>query len=524
MANKSDSCQPRYKRQRSMRSLNEPNVRRSGMAIQSQLLILILLPLLMIYMDSRSITACIVVVNDRPITMDLQRYVSSIVDAITSVNHGAPALLRGSRSTSNSETYEHSVPKETKSMSNVIHKQPLSKLPKRNEMYAESKNKHNTQNKHGHENDNVTTGTQRSQVIKTKEHEPSVSAASGQHSKNANAEHFEHRDSSKHIQNSYSNSNGDTYDPTTQATDMPSTQDNNHFNDSESKDKELVTVTKLEPNNLESEIHMHRAAPTTRPKILCLSGESYGRTMNQFLQLATILHELGVNGTTLVAFKNPLFTSFYEEWLEPRDDIIASYDEDAPCDAEYDAATLHYLYFVDKWKDVAYQFKTLMPKATIREQAESVLKEYAGPSNLPVTTVHRRDLEGACVLFADEKNLIACPNLMSSEEMSTENYRNSCLIDYPMIANEANGSNVVLCTDGQVPALDETFPTISNHSFPIQSWMMTISDVHYGNAFSTVDLVVYFWRMALKEKNGSFESENVRMQPSACYKATPVVA
>ena len=253
-------------------------------------------------------------------------------------------------------------------------------------------------------------------------------------------------------------------------------------------------------------------------KVLCLSGEPYGRTMNQYIQLAVILHQLGVNGTSVVAFKNPPFNRFFKEWFDPRDDVWVDYDENGPCDAEYEADYLHYLFFADKWKQVAYQFKTLIPKASIRKEAELAMKEYSGKHGVPVTTVHRRDLEGACVLFAEQKNLIACPNARSSYELDVADYKNACLIDYPMIVDETHGTNVVLFTDSQVPEIDETFPIISNHSFPVQSWMMAISTVHYGNPFSTVDVVVYYWRKALSEKSDTIDD----MRPAACYKSTPI--
>ena len=93
-----------------------------------------------------------------------------------------------------------------------------------------------------------------------------------------------------------------------------------------------------------------------------------------------------------------------------------------------------------------------------------------------------------------------------------------------MIANATEGTTVVLFTDSQVPELDNTFPIISNHSFPVQAWMMALSDAHYGNPFSTVDIVVYFWRVGLlKQKSSSLSSNKynaVSMFPKECYKPT----
>ena len=79
-----------------------------------------------------------------------------------------------------------------------------------------------------------------------------------------------------------------------------------------------------------------------------------------------------------------------------------------------------------------------------------------------------------------------------------------------MIDSETrNTTAVTLMTDGQVPELDQTFPIISNHSFPVQTWTMARSDIHYGNPMSTVDSVVFYWRMGLA---------GAQTRPSACYR------
>ena len=420
-------------------------------------------------------------------SIDLPKYISSMTNAFaSSIKNGVPSLLRGSQDSRQTSVRKTSIRKNRNSdpALELQHQQQL--LPKVLSSYNEA-SIHSLTIDDNESNDITTLDQQTTRP----------------------------RESTKL---SYSD------DSTSQE------QDNLHFGldekDSILERNDRISEDTSGNNTWESApIRSKKYGATNRPKVLCLSGDSYGRTMNQYLQLATILHQLGINGSSVVAFKNPLFTSFYKTWFEPRDDIIVKYDDDAPCDAEYDAVTLHYMFFADKWKQVAYQFKTLVPKASIKEEAERVMKDYAGSSNVPITTVHRRDLEGACVLFAENKNLIACPNIQSSLEMSTAEYKDACLIDYPMIANATNGSSVILFTDGQVPALDETFPFISKHSFPVQSWMMAISNVHYGNPFSTVDLVVYFWRLALAELNGNDGDDEPRhMQPSACYKPTPLMS
>ena len=431
-----------------------------SLCYQPHWIILVILSLAMIYIDSKNISAYIII-NDRPMSMEVSKYVKSITETIASVNKGAPALLRGS-----SDRSGHGISRQTSVWGSQNGEQVLKTLHQQLPVPNSILTYNNEATIHSLTIDKDEKDTTVTMITETPSTQP---------------------------------------DTTEEPKQLPfGREETDSAHDRQSHDA-----------NQGSE-HPKRM---TRPKVLCLSGDSYGRTMNQYLQLATILHQLGINGTSVVGFKNPLFASFYTTWFEPRDDILVSYDIDAPCDAEYDAVTLHYLFFADKWKQVAYQFETLMPKASIQEEAERAMQEYAGPSNVPVTTVHRRDLEGACVLFAENKNLVTCPNIQSSLEMSSADYREACLIDYPKIANATQGTTVVLYTDGQVPELDATFPITSKHAFPVQSWMMAISHVHYGNPFSTVDLVVYFWRMALAKSKGDHRDRHMR--PSACYKPTP---
>lgn len=478
----------RNKQQQQHTMLNESKQRQTRICFQPQWIILVVLSLVMIYIDSKSISAYIIV-NDRPMSLDWSKYISSIADAMISIKSRTPALLRGKQHA------HHRGSRQTSVRRNRMDGQGLGLLRQQSLL-------------------NVLTNNEVSiHSLTIDKNEESITTVEEQEYDSKSIDTQEPRDDSKSLPIYIKSSK--EQDRSRSEIDENNTvnQQNDRLSEDNSDETETMRISSAQS------ITTNHA--TTHRKVLCLSGDSYGRTMNQYLQLATILHQLGINGSTVVAFKNPMFTSFYNTWFEPRNDIIVSYDNDSPCDAEYDAVTLHYLFFADKWKQVAYQFKTLIPKASIKEEAERAMKEYAGPSNMPVTTVHRRDLEGACVLFAENKNLVACPNIKSTFEMSSAEYRDACLIDYPMIANATQGTNVVLYTDGQVPALDGTFPIISKHTFPIQAWMMAISDVHYGNPFSTVDLVVYFWRMALAETYGNQDDRHMR--PSACYKPTPVV-
>lgn len=432
----------------------DPVRRRHMVSILTKWIGLLCLALTVLYLDTKSITACILINNRQVNTTDVQTYLSSVAESFSSGRSGV-FQLRGSFG--ENEFDVRTVPS------------PLGS-------YGD--NELDLQN---------TTSQRGDLIIATEIHDQYY------HKKNL----------------------------------TPVTSVSKQKMSSNISDPRTTATQRIAPNELDLEnsaingsdrLNLPGDQTNKNVKVLCLSGETYGRTMNQFIQLAVLLHQLVVNGASVVAFKNSEFSQFFKEWFDPRDDIWVDYDENAYCDEEYDAATLHYLYFDDVWKQVAYQFKTLIPKASIRAEAELAIKEYSGPFNIPITTVHRRDLEGACVLFAEEQNLLACPNTQSSLELDVLDYKNACLIDYPTIANETNGTQVVLLTDSQVPDLDKTFPIISNHSFPVQSWMMAKSNVHYGNPFSTVDVVVYYWRNALLDGSDNV----VDMRPSACYRPTPI--
>jgi hypothetical protein len=462
-------CLHERNQQKNRRILSMDSARRKLIfAILPKWICLLLLVLLILYRDTKSLSACILINSRQATTTDIQKYLSSVVEGSSSGRSGV-FLLRRRFGETGSKLDRRTKPSQQGKLGLSI-----------------------DQNYNGH-HQNLTTDMSSEGKFQNK----SDSTEETTQVLNNGPSHPSIKPPATKIEQKLQS------DITFQQ--IPTSLGNSEKLTLSESNTQADTITRTDTSTFK------------KVRVLCLSGESYGRTMNQYIQLAVLLHQLGVNGTSVVAFKNPFFNRFFKEWFDPRDDVLVDYDENALCDAEYDAATLHYLFFEDKWKQVAYQFKTLIPKASIRAEAELAMKDYSGPFNTPVTTVHRRDLEGACVLFAKEMNLLACPNTLSSLELDVSDYKNACLIDYPMIANETLGTKVVLFTDSQVPDLDETFPIVSNHSFPVQSWMMAKSAVHYGNPFSTVDVVVYYWRMAFSEGNDNVNG----MRPTACYRPTP---
>jgi hypothetical protein len=249
------------------------------------------------------------------------------------------------------------------------------------------------------------------------------------------------------------------------------------------------------------------AVPTQEPKVLCIEGPFYGQTFNRIIQTANALTLMEERGGVAVGLDEK-WTDWYQGFLDPRPDILFNYTTSSfnrSCAWSVGAQEI-FLYYEFHMDRCMKYLKELTPKAIHREQAATAL----AAMDQPVTTVHRRNLDGLCHEQAAAYKWVVCPNHDVSKSLSVQNLLDICNLEYNMIANETQGTSVVLMTDGQVPKLDQTFARISNHSFPVETWMMVMSDVHYGNPFSTVDYIVYFWRTNLLGKQNT-------MRPLGCY-------
>ncbi len=251
---------------------------------------------------------------------------------------------------------------------------------------------------------------------------------------------------------------------------------------------------------------------------LCIrSNRWYGRTFNRILELANalaIIADDANNNTTKQTFIGlaPNLSEWYESFLDQRKDIRLNYT--GPCATVWTSKDLFFVKAYKNSKKSRQQLQHLVPKQLFRDKAEQALARYSSDGNQQVVTVHRRHLEGACVQKAIG-TLVACvkDRVQVKRSISTNELVDTCNYNYTMIQEkhrtdiDQNKSVVVLCTDQQVPILDDTFPIRSNYSFPVEAWMMVKSDVHYGNPHSTVDLVVAVWRTG----------QNRRTHPERCY-------
>jgi hypothetical protein len=282
--------------------------------------------------------------------------------------------------------------------------------------------------------------------------------------------------------------------------------------------------------------------------VLCLTGEPmYGQTFNRIITVANTLaaaaHDYPHHGPMRVGLDLE-YSRWYDSFLE-RPELVPNQEQryetllfyyEGECTVKVGGELMYW-----KFGENAVQSQrlhTLLPKLKFRRQAEQVLQQWRAAALLAhqdttLVTVHRRNLDGKCQSIAYNNVYSLCHGNRTSHggsgpmitdpprygQLATLDQRVAvCDWDHNMILNDLKeqGNNhgqvsIMLLTDGQVPALDRTFPRIGNFSFPVEAWLMALSDVHYGNPFSTVDYVVYTWRRDVLGKDLH------TMRPSTCY-------
>jgi hypothetical protein len=236
------------------------------------------------------------------------------------------------------------------------------------------------------------------------------------------------------------------------------------------------------------------------------------------------------------------FSDFYNATLEPLDDILLYY---IPSEDRKDETVCHYKYVAEEvfrnflqmnwYVDSRVQhLQTLIPKHSIREHAMSYLRKFQPPTHSSddgsknskhaiITTVHRRNFENKCRQIVQNRKMVLCLDHRTGNLKTTSfnffsavDLVNYCNLNYTMIQSDLRDNNndsipntVLLCTDRQAPKYDKTFPHVvsitpeSPHEnkkidksimVVTEAWIMTLSDIHYGNPMSTVDAVVSVWR------------------------------
>jgi hypothetical protein len=248
---------------------------------------------------------------------------------------------------------------------------------------------------------------------------------------------------------------------------------------------------------------------------VCLTSE-YGRNCNAIIQVANAIVIARQKGGKLGLPAN--WTKWYLEFFDPRDEDVLL---DVPPERCNSSITAESAFYLQPFHKPNYALMDLIPKQSIRQAAQEALdsirhnKHNTTRKDLSlVVSVHRRWLEGTCV-ERTAKGEVFCIRPRRRDRA------NMCNMTYQTVTDQlrqleqeqnqeydniTNNAVVVLFTDEQVPELDDTFPLWDEHPFPVQLWMMAMSDVHFGTPPSSIDMVVYHWRRGL------------RTQPSQCYR------
>jgi hypothetical protein len=169
---------------------------------------------------------------------------------------------------------------------------------------------------------------------------------------------------------------------------------------------------------------------TKQEEVLCIHDEPFGRTFNQVLTIAaarTIASEYS-NDKDYVIVKvglGPNFSTMYEEFLEPQEDIKLHYQVN--CTYKYAAYELFGMFFTNSWSNKVPFIQTLIPKASVRADAETALASF--PIQ-PVTTVHRRHLEDTCLQNTQNPDNIACLDSLEGNRKKISEYMSVSLLIY----------------------------------------------------------------------------------------------
>ena len=242
------------------------------------------------------------------------------------------------------------------------------------------------------------------------------------------------------------------------------------------------------------------------PLPICLRSPFYGRTNNRVISIAKMLKLNQKEGKGRKLGLDRRWSRFYHEHFDHRSDVLLNYNPHGEC--QY-TLTGEEAFSSNDWE--LSILSTFLPHQKHRDAAEKILREW--PYGNEYISVHRRDLEGSCRVHArcSDVNLetLECLQVRKNDtsDTCTADVRlRACDMEYKFVDNP-EGLPVVLFTDGQVSALDNTFANRFNASshFFVEMWLMVRSKVHYGNPRSTVDEVVANWR------------HGRGMEPKECY-------
>ena len=260
----------------------------------------------------------------------------------------------------------------------------------------------------------------------------------------------------------------------------------------------------------------------TRPNNpVCVLPRFYGQHFNRIIETANFLEMAAAENANLM-MSATTWGFWFDSWFD-REDLYQPLNvvprRDCIHARKYLPKTAH---FHRNFTDGIPNLTRLLPKQSIRQEAESIVRDMLKHNFTNATSfvsVHRRSMDRSngtdehCYELASKNDL---SNYCLGRNITLEERSRYCTIQYDDVMDDLrirdaqfnttfSSLPVVLFSDGQSPHLDNTFPYIDDHNLMVQSWMMTLSVVHYGNPLSSIDYVLNHWR------------KGRGMRPSACY-------
>lgn len=278
-----------------------------------------------------------------------------------------------------------------------------------------------------------------------------------------------------------------------------------------------------------------QATPIEEPPFVCLNG-FWGDNANRLIQLSHLFYR--TNGTYRGVGLSRRWSVWYLEWFDKTQMPEVkwytrknSFWRDCT-NKTISAETAHYA------REKGPNFNPILaaqiqPKASIKEEAQRAIEEHVANhakkhslnKHFTIITVHRRSFgKDNCTTVATSGRAFYCvsgethhdnwtiPELLRYCEFSYPDLLKDLRQRYGIIELDASSIVPILLTDGYSPDVDQTFPQIDNHSFPVQMWMMVLSNIHYGYPMSSVDYVVSHWRRDYHRND-----ENA-VRPERCFR------
>eukprot|EP00581_Thalassiosira_minuscula_P018847 CAMPEP_0183718496 /NCGR_PEP_ID=MMETSP0737-20130205/11735_1 /TAXON_ID=385413 /ORGANISM="Thalassiosira miniscula, Strain CCMP1093" /LENGTH=477 /DNA_ID=CAMNT_0025948059 /DNA_START=57 /DNA_END=1487 /DNA_ORIENTATION=- len=264
---------------------------------------------------------------------------------------------------------------------------------------------------------------------------------------------------------------------------------------------------------------------------ICMTGKWFGRSFNRFRQLAHMIEFSHQNGGRPIRL-NRMFHKWSIGWwfdFDQRDESLSSnilpritlestrgdtqgcfHTKDLKGWHHYVAghtpegyspglASLHQI--VQKgFFDEAYQRLNQYKEQFAEEQRTKGRAGFTS-EQVQVATVHSRWLEGNCP-GRIRNNLLYCSNALDfTDELAEEWAVNACSYTEGYVRQQLQSLGydnedivVVLCADGQLEEEEATFAYRDDSKFQTQTALMAISDIHFGNPGSSVDMGIAHWR------------------------------